>query len=293
MRVENINNGKDHLRGMAFSAAGVFCISFDALLVRLADTSDWNVAFWRGTGIFVSMLLVVLVRNRGRAGRVLHVFRGPPAIASVLFGVNSILFVMSVSHTSVANTVIILSTGPFFAAVFSWFLLKELVPLRTWIAILAAFSGVVIIFSGSLALNDLKGNIFALMIAVIMGGNFTLLRGHPRAQRIPLVCAGGLVTAVISVFFAEPFSLCLASYAALAVMGLVQMPAAQVLIATGTRYIPSPEVTLFMLIESVLGPVWVWMAMGEVPPEAAFIGGFIIIPTVIIHSLLNLRRLGK
>ncbi len=284
-------NKTNQLRGMALSAAGVFCISFDALLVRLADTGGWNVAFWRGSGIFLSILLVILVRNRGRVGRVLPLFRGPAGISSLLFGVNSILFVMSVSHTSVANTVIILSAGPFFAAIFSRVFLTEHIPFRTWIAVFAAICGVVIIFSGSLEVNDLSGNLYALLMALIMGGNFTLLRGFPSAERIPLVCAGGLVTAIISVFFAQPFSLDMQSYVALAVMGLIQMPLAQVLLATGTRYIPSPEVSLFMLIESVLGPVWVWMVIGEVPPSTAFIGGMIIFPTIIIHSLLNLWKL--
>ncbi|MFW5860889.1 MAG: DMT family transporter [Spirochaetota bacterium] len=284
-------NRQNQLRGMAFSATGVFCISFDALLVRLADTGGWNVAFWRGSGIFLSLALVVLIQNRGRVGRVLPLFRGPAGFSSILFGVNSILFVMSVSHTSVANTVIILSAGPFFAAIFSRLFLTEHIPLRTWIAVFAAICGVIIIFSGSLEVNDLSGNLYALLMALIMGGNFTLLRGFPAAERIPLVCLGGGVTAIISIFFAHPFSLDTQSYMALAIMGLFQMPLAQVLLATGTRYIPSPEVSLFMLIESALGPVWVWMVTGEVPPSTAFIGGIIIIPTIIIHSLLNLKKL--
>ncbi|MFW5770427.1 MAG: EamA family transporter, partial [Spirochaetota bacterium] len=169
--------------------------------------------------------------------------------------------------------------------------LTEHIPLRTWIAVFAAICGVIIIFSGSLEVNDLSGNLYALLMALIMGGNFTLLRGFPAAERIPLVCLGGGVTAIISIFFAHPFSLDTQSYMALAIMGLFQMPLAQVLLATGTRYIPSPEVSLFMLIESALGPVWVWMVTGEVPPSTAFIGGIIIIPTIIIHSLLNLKKL--
>src|SRR5699024_5390972 len=88
----------------------------------------------------------------------------------------------------------------------------------------------------------------------------------------------------------QPLSLELSSYAALGVMGLVQMPAAMVLFATATRYLPSAEVALFILIESVLGPIWVWLVVGEVPPPLTFVGGAVILLTVAIHAVLGLRE---
>jgi drug/metabolite transporter (DMT)-like permease len=94
--------------------------------------------------------------------------------------------------------------------------------------------------------------------------------------------------ALVAFPMAQPFGLPWQSYAVLAVMGMVQMPVALVLMAVGTRYLPAPEVSLYLLVEAVLAPVWVWLAVGEAPPWATFLGGAVIIATLAIHSWLSL-----
>lgn len=281
----------NHARGISIAASGTLILSFDAVLVRLADTAEWNVIFWRGLLIFASLLIYQLLR--GPRHRWLPHSRGE-AIAALavtsLFGVNMVLFVMSVSNTLAANTVVILSSAPFFAALFSWLFLREHVHLRTWVAIATAISGVVVIFGGSIGAGTLFGDLCAVGIAVSTGTLLTILRRYPGIDRITVVCASGLIVALVAWPLARPLSLQASSYAALAVMGLVQMPTAMVLVATATRYLPSAEVALFLLIESVMAPVWVWLAVGEVPPTLTFIGGAIILSTIAVHATLGLRQ---
>lgn len=275
---------------MAIAASGTLLISFDAVLVRVAETSQWNVIFWRGLLICVALVLYQLIRGPGF--RWLPQSRGEMTAAFVLvllYCANMVLFVTSVSTTLVANTVVILSSSPFFAALLSWLFLRERVSPRTWVAIATAIAGVVLIFGGSVGAGTLFGDVCAVLTALCIGISLTVLRRFPGIDRITVICVSGLVAAIVMWPWAQPLSLSTPSYMALGIMGLIQMPAAMVLIATATRYIPSPEVALFLLVESVLGPVWVWLVVGEVPPSMTFVGGTVILLTVAVHAMLGLR----
>jgi len=285
------DSANQHLRGMLIVGVGVLAISFDAVLIRLAQTDGWNIAFWRGALIAFSLGLFLTFRHGWQLATAFREGRWTAFISAILFGITSLLFVLSIMHTRAANTVVILSAAPLFAALFTRLFLGEVVRLHTWAAIIVAVGGVVIVFYGSLGGDGLLGDVFAITAAGILGGNLTLLRHHRTIPRIPLVCVSGAVTALIALPFAEPLSLAPQSYWVLAVMGLVQMPTAMVLMAVGTRYLPAPEVSLFLLVEAVLGPAWVWVAVGEEPPGATFVGGFVIIATLTVHSWLGLRSM--
>lgn len=281
------------LRGMGIAALGILVLSFDSLLVRISGAGAWEIVFWRGLLVALSLGAITLVSRRSEAAALVRQ-GGAPALACVLlFGIDSALFVLSVMHTRVANTVVILSAAPLFAGLFTWLFLREGVAPRTWAAIAAAVAGVLLVFAGSVNLGGLTGDALALTAAVLAAANLTVLRRFPYLPRIPMVAASGLITALIAVPFAEPLVLGAQAYAALAVMGLVQMPAAMVLMAVATRYLSAPEVSLFLLVETVLAPVWVYLAVGEEPPPLTFAGGALILAAIAVHSWLSLRRAGS
>jgi len=207
----------------------------------------------------------------------------------VLLALISIFFVLGVIHTTVANVVVILSTAPLFAALFTRFFLREAVALRTWLAIGVATLGIVLVFAGSFSTSDLLGNGYALLSSLALGANLTLLRRHASLARMPLIALGGLVAALIALPKAQPFGLDQASYLALGLMGLLQMPLATLLINSATRYLPSAEVALFYLLESVLGTLWVWYFLSEVPAQATLYGGALVIATLAVHAGFTLR----
>lgn len=280
-----------HAHGMALAATGVLVLSFDALLIRLADSAVFDVAFWRGwLTCLATLLLTFCLRRRQRwPNRTGHWVAG--LVAGIIYGCNSWLFVFSVSHTSAANTVVILASSPLFSALFSWLFLKERVSRRTLIAILVSIGGVMLVFAGAnRASGQWLGDLSALLLAALMGVTFTLLRRFPGLPRLPLVAVSGAVTGLISWPLAAPLSLSLASYGWLGLMGLVQIPLATLLIMTAPRYLPSAEVSLFMLIETVLGPVWVWLALGEPTSLYTLLGGMAILGAIATNTWITLTR---
>lgn len=240
--------------------------------------------------MFASLLLVLALRRNGQP---LFAIRDQllAAVAVTFFmAINTVFFVLSIMMTRVANTVVIFAIAPFFAGIFSRLFLQESLPLRTWVAIVVSTLGVMLVFAGSIGRGNLVGDLLALLIAVSVGASLTILRRYHELQRIPLICGGGTIAGLIAWPFSDPFTLTATSYATLAVMGLVQMPLALVLITTATRHLPAPEVSLFLLIETVLGPIWVWWALGEQAPEMTLIGGAGILGAIAVNSILALRQ---
>lgn len=274
----------DQRRGTALALIGVVALSFDALLVRLALTDGLVVIFWRGLLMAVSMTVVLRmlrgawtwqsIARSGRAGW----------ITSVGFSGTLIFFVLAVLNTRVANVVVILAAAPMFAALLSGLLLREWVAPRTWVAMMLCIVGILLVFGGSIGLGGWVGDLFALAAALAAGTNFTLLRRSADVDRIAIVAGGGTIACLLVLPWVNPLDVPPAGFAALAVMGLVQMPVALGFMGEATRYLPSAEVSLFLLVETVLGTFWVWLILGEEPPGATLLGGGLILLTLAVHA---------
>ncbi len=276
----------DSARGLLLVTSGIVLLSFDGLLVRLVQADGWSIVFWRGLLMFIALSAFSL-SARSRASLLAKPL--PSAMSAVLLALISIFFVLAIMHTTVANVVVILSTAPLFAALFTRLFLHESVAVRTWLAIGVATLGIVLVFAGSFSASDLLGNGYALLSSAALGANLTLLRRHSSLARMPLIALGGLVAALIALPKAQPLGLDPASYLALGIMGLVQMPVATLLINSATRYLPSAEVALFYLLESVLGTLWVWYFLSEEPARATLYGGALVIATLVVHAGVTLR----
>lgn len=273
-------------RGLLMVTLGVVFLSFDGLLIRLADTDGWTIVFWRGLLMFCVLGLLC------STGKRLTTLRSHPlsSLASaLLLGLISSLFVLAVMNASVANVVVILSTAPLFAALFSRIFLGEKVALRTLVAIAVSMLGMGLVFMGEGAMGMLTGNLYALAAAAAIGGNLTLLRRYPVIDPMTVVAGGGLLSAAVALPMASPLDLDAQRYGVLVLMGLVQMPLATVLINSATRYLPSTEVALFYLVETALGTLWVWWLLGEAPTASTLVGGGVVILVLVLHAWLGLR----
>ena len=280
----------DHRRGTLLAATGVTVLSFDALLVRLVQASPADVIFWRG--LFIALSVAVALRAlRGRwPWQDLRRAGWPAWLLTVTLGLTQMLFVVAIMHTRVANVVVILTAAPLFAAAFSGIFLREWVPARTWAAIVLSIAGIALVFGGSIGGGHWFGDALALLAALVVGANFTQLRRTPAISRLAVVSGGGLVNVLAAIPFAAPAAVGATSMGWLAIMGLVQMPLALVMMTEATRYLPSAEVTLFLVVEAILGTFWVWAALGEEPPGTTLIGGTLVLCTLLGHSWLALRR---
>jgi drug/metabolite transporter (DMT)-like permease len=280
----------DHAKGMLITVAGVLAVSPDSLLIRLISADIWTLMFWRG-------LLVALVLSAGLAA--VHRTRTSAAFAGIgrtglifaaLFSLNSFSFVIAVSTTTVANALVLISAAPFFAALIAKLFLREAVRPRTWLAIVAAIAGIVVIVSGSLGGGALLGDLAALVAAMGLAVQFNLLRRRRGVNMIPGIALGSLITATISLPFAAPLSVGAMDAVWLGLLGGVVMPVATVLIVMGPRYLPAPEVSLILLLETVLGPLWVWLALGEVPGGRTVLGGAVVVAALAAHAAAALRH---
>jgi len=274
-------------RGLLLATSGVLILSVDSLLVRLALVDAWTVLFWRGGLMALVLGAVALLAGRRRA--LAQLAQPQPWLIGLSLALSTAAFVISILLTRVANTVVLISAGPLFAALFSARFLGEKVPLATWLAITGTLGGVLVVCSASLGAGSLTGDLMALGNAVFMGANMTLLRGNPQTGRALSLALSGLLLAIPCAAFATPLP-GTGSLAVLLLMGLVQMPLSLLLLTSATRHLPAPEVSLFLLLETALAPLWVWLVLGETVPAATLAGGLIIVAALLLHSLHALRR---
>ena len=279
------------VKGLLITGAGVLVLTPDSLLVRLVAADQWTLLFWREVLMALGLVaLLVVFYGRETPARFRAVGR-PGLWISLTFAGSSISFILALTHTSVANTLVIISTAPLFAAILARLVLKEDVARRTWVAILLALGGIAILVSGDLGGgSSLTGDGFALVTALCMAVTLTIMRHGRAVNMIPAMALSGVVGALLVWPLAAPLAVTARDAVVLGLMGLVILPVAFAAIALGPRYIPAPEVSLLFLLETVLGPYWVWLVLGEDPGPRAILGGALVIATLVAHSALGLRR---
>lgn len=282
----------DHRKGLLLTFTAVLILSPDALLVRLIQSDVWTLLFWRCllTGLMMSLFLAI--RYRRQFLHSFHAIGRTGLISSVMIIIGSLLFIGSLKQTTAANTLVILAAAPIFSSLLSWLILKEKIPLRTKISIFTCFGGILLIFSGSLQHGLLLGDLMALGATAMWGSNIAIIRSGKAVNMIPANVLGNLSVVPIVYFLgAQPLLVPLADVGFLLLLGIVVLPISFAMITLGPRYLQAPEVSLILLIETILGPIWVWMVLAEVPHARTLVAGVLILGTLLIHTLLSLRQL--
>lgn len=278
-----------HLKGLLLTVSGVLVLTPDSLLIRLAALDHWTLLFWRGLLMALGMLVGLAVVYRRDTWRCCLAIGKAGLVVAGLFALSTIFFVTSITHTSVANTLVIVSASPLFAAIFSRVFLHEPVERRTWLAIVIAMCAIGLIVAQSLAQGSLFGDLCAVGTAIGMAGSFVAMRYGRAVNMIPASALSGVIVALVMLPLAQPLMLDAQQVGVVGLLGLIVLPVSFALITLGPRYLPAPEVSLILLLETALGPLWVWLALGEIPTWSALVGGTLLLLTLIIHSLLALR----
>jgi drug/metabolite transporter (DMT)-like permease len=274
-------------RGALLVAAAAMCWSSGALIARLVATGPWTTNLWRS--LFASLFLALVLRVVWGRGIVAQ-WRGPVVAVAVCMAVSSTCFIFSLALTSVANTLILMSTGPYVAGVLGWLLLGERVALRTWLTMGVALVGTVIMVSSSYGGGALLGD----LLAIVMAGSFAvatvLVRRHPDVKMAPAAVLATTLTGLVALPLADPLQTAPRDLLLLAFFGVGQFGAGFLLFMAGARLIPAAESSLIGLLETVLGPLWVWLVLEERPGAASLTGGALILTALLANTLVDLVR---
>ena len=267
------------------------CWSTGGILVRSVALNDpWEIVFWRSLFLVIFMMGVLALWHGSRVLGKIQEAGMPGVLAGALLGSTFFFFILSVTRNTVANTLVLMSLSPFFVALFGRIFLGERLPPRTWAAIAAALVGVGLMFSEGLDSGRTVGNLLALGVPVAFGLNVVILRkAHASVSMAPAVLVAGLFSLVASFPLAWPLTPAAADLLVLGVMGWVQLGAGCVLLTLAARYLAAGEIGLLALLETTLGPVWVWLGLGERPSETALAGGAVILVALLANGLWGLR----
>jgi drug/metabolite transporter (DMT)-like permease len=271
------------------------CWSSGGLITRLVSTSPWTTNLWRS--VFASLFLaLVLWIVRGRSIVAQWRDGGLPVLGVALcMALASTCFIFSVAHTAVANTLILMSTGPFVAALLGWALLGERVAPRTWLTMGIALAGVVVMVSNSYTHGTIVGDLLAIVMAASFATATVMVRRHPDIHMTSAAALATTMTALVALPLASPLATTPRDLALLAFFGIGQFGAGFLLFMAGVRLIPVAESSLIGMLEIVLGPLWVWLVLNEQPAAASLTGGALIVVALFANTLIDLvtpRRAG-
>ncbi len=265
------------MRGLALTGTGVLVLSPDAILIRLLDADLASTLFYRGLAMGLGLFAFVLLRDGG-AGPAIRQLRQPLGWGlGLLFTITNMGFVLALSQTSVADTLGCLATASIFAALFSALFLGEQTPPRVWIVSAVIAAGLFLIAMGGT--GSTLGRVAGIGTAAVFGAAFVLMRATGEGDTLPGLAMGGVLVALIAALLSAPQSLNIHGWSVVAAMAII-LPTAFGLIGSGPRYLPAPEVSLLMLLETVFGTIWAWLLLAEVPA-----GTTLLAITVILSAL--------
>ncbi|HEY7346377.1 MAG TPA: DMT family transporter [Gaiella sp.] len=264
------------LAALAWSTAGLGQRGLDASAV----TQVAGRAFFAAIALLV---LVVAMERRATVRAFLGMGRSGLAM-TVFLGISSGAFLLALNHTSVANVLFMQAAAPMMAALLGWVLISEPVDARTWLALLLAGAGVVVMAAGSL-----DAGVGAVGLPLLMTASFAAVIVIARHRRdvsmMPATCASQVLVVAVCAPFVSLGSVTGSDWAILAALGVGQMGLGLAFLTIGARLIPPAQVALISLLEVVLGPLWVWLAYGERPSAATLVGGAVVVAAVLVQAV--------
>jgi drug/metabolite transporter (DMT)-like permease len=255
----------------------------------------YEITFWRS--LFAALTVAVALAHFRREGFRASFATGVPGLVSgAMWAVMFSAFMLALTLTTTANTLLVLSLAPLVTAILARLVLRARIPARTWIAIVAAMIGMGWMFSqgagGGPTGNHLLGMLIAFSVPLASAINLvTLQKTRAQVDLVPSVLLGGVFSALLILPFALPLRAAPADIALLALLGIFQLGVPCMLMVVAARSLTAPEVSLLALLEVVLGPLWAWLGAGEVPSTSTLYGGAIVLAALIGNELVGLRSL--
>ncbi len=277
-------------RGSLLAFVAVMFITPDSLFIRLSSIETWSLVFYRGIIPFMTVLLGMLIIYKLNFFKILFTSGYHGIFYIITFSVTNITFVVSIQNTNVANTLVMIATAPMLSAILGAIFLKEPPDKKTWISIIITFLAIIYIFYDSLKLGNFYGDVLGFVTAIGLAVGAVIIRSAKTKNLVPAAVVGKLFVATFALLFIESFVLVGKDLLIVPLMCILCVAIPFVLVTIAPRFIPAAEVNLFFLLETIIGPIWVWLIIKEQPSLETLQGGLVIIITIAIHSYLKLKN---
>ena len=264
---------------------GGFCLSWGGFIVRSFEQATvWEILFLRSFFFLLALTIFLISIYKSKTIKIIKESGLPGVLGGFVMSFSFVAFVVAMSNTTVANVVFIISTQTMFLAIFGYFYLKEKVSLIGSISIFLAMSGITIMVGDSISTGSLFGNLVALAIPINFSILVMIIRKNTNLDMVPAIFYSGIFSLMYGFFLAESFVFTLHDIFMGFLLGVPQLALGFICITIGSRTTASATVGLLMLMETLCGPLWVWLFLNEIPPLSVFIGGAVIILAIILKS---------
>lgn len=272
-------------------AAPVLWSTAGVVTRHVEKASSFELVLLRSFFAFL-FVFAFLALKRDSFGKAL---RRPALLSGAMWAVMFTAFMVALTLTSTANTLVVMSVSPVLTALLAWIVLREPVPVRTWIAAAVAAAGIAWMAGGNMSAHsarDLAGMLVALAVPIAAATNVVTLRAAAaKVDLVPAVMTGAVLSCLVALPFALPLQASGRDVALLAFLGFFQLALPCMLLVVASRVLPAPEIALLGLLEIVLGVLWAWLFAGEVPGAATLGGGAVVLGALIFNEAAGFRRI--
>lgn len=281
--------------GLFLALFGALAITPDTLLMRWSAMGGEQMVAWRGLLMGSALLLSWMIfRRRNLRSDLRSLASGAGLLIVICQICNASLFAVGIAAAPVSVVLFSVSTVPVFAALFSWLLLGESTHWSTWAAIVAVLAGIgLAVFGndpGAASGRPLVGAAAGLGVATSLAMNFVTIRRNPGVPILLTVGLGALLAGLGGLVSTGPGAMGAGHIWAIALAGGVVLPVSFFSLSLASRFTHASNVSLLMLLETILGPLWVWAGTGEAPTRAMLAGGTVVIVSLAAYLSYAGRR---
>ena len=265
---------------------GGFCLSWGGFIIRsFEEATVWQILLLRSVFFMIALLIFLLITYKKNTIKIIKDAGFPAVLGGIVMSLSFIAFVVSMSITTVANVVFIISTQTMFLAIFGFFYLKEKISLISFFSILLAMCGITIMVGNPLSSSSFLGNIVALAIPINFSILVMIIRKNKNLDMVPAIFYSGIFSIIYGLILSESFLFTSHDILMGFFLGVPQLAFGFICITIGSRTTPSSTIGLLMLTETLFAPIWVWLFLNEIPSVSVIIGGVVIITAIILKSL--------
>ena len=264
---------------------GGFCLSWGGFIVRsFQEANVWQILFLRSFFFIIALILFLSLTYKNNVFKIIKDSGIPGILGGFVMSFSFVAFIVAMNNTTVANVVFIISTQTMFLAIFGFFYLKEKVSLIGSSSIFLAMSGIFIMVGDSISTGSLFGNLVALVIPINFAIYVMIIRKNSNLDMVPAMLYSGIFSLIYGAVLSKSFEFTSHDLLMGFLLGVPQLALGFICITIGSRTTASATVGLLMLMETLCGPLWVWLFLNEIPPLSVFIGGVVIVSAIILKS---------